>query len=40
MKQPIIRKRVMIITIPTFKKKKKKTLDDNLLMTYNADKKF
>ena len=34
MKQPIIRKRVMIVTIPIIEKE---TLDNNLLMTYNAD---
>ena len=35
MKQPITRKRVMIVTIPIIEKKKK--IDNNLLMTYNAD---
>ena len=34
MNQPIIRERVMIVTIPIFKKEE---IDNNLLMTYNAD---
>ena len=35
MKQSIIRERIMIVTITVFEKEE---IDNNLLMTYNADK--